>query len=128
MDVNLLNNLISGFFHPAVCGISATAGQLADKLEKSRLARYVKVLEIVVMSIAAVGWMTYSLWLLILIIVGMGVHSTLFGPVKYAYLPQQLRQNELVGGNGVIGMGTFFGILFGEVLGTVLVVHKPWVD
>jgi MFS family permease len=64
--------------------------------------------------------MTHSLWLLILIIVGMGVHSTLFGPVKYAYLPQQLRQNELVGGNGVIGIGTFFGILLGEVLGAVL--------
>ncbi len=126
IDINLLNNLIPGLFILPFVVFSATAGQLADKLEKSCLARYVKVLEIFIMSIAAVGWMTYSLWLLILAIVGMGVHSTLFGPVKYAYLPQKLRQDELVGGNGVIEMGTFFGILLGEVLGAVLVVHKPW--
>ncbi|MFJ2990234.1 MFS transporter [Collimonas sp. NPDC087041] len=126
MDVNLLNNLIPGLFILPFVVLSATAGQLADKFEKSRLTRYVKVLEIVIMSIAAVGWMTHSLWLLILAIVGMGVHSTIFGPVKYAYLPQQLRQDELVGGNGIIEMGTFVGILLGEVLGAVLVVHKPW--
>jgi hypothetical protein len=56
----------------------------------------------------------------------MGVHSTLFGPVKYAYLPQHLKPDELVGGNGVIEMGTFVGILLGEVMGAVLVLHKPW--
>lgn len=56
----------------------------------------------------------------------MGLHSTLFGPVKYAYLPQQLKPEELVGGNGVIEMGTFVGILLGEILGGVLVVYKPW--
>ncbi|SFI26343.1 1-acyl-sn-glycerol-3-phosphate acyltransferases [Collimonas sp. OK307] len=126
MDVNLLNNLIPGLFILPFVVFSATAGQLADKFEKSRLARYVKVLEIVIMAIAAVGWMTHSLWLLVLAVVGMGVHSTIFGPVKYAYLPQQLRQDELVGGNGIIEMGTFVGILLGEVLGAVLVVHKPW--
>ena len=126
MDVNLLINLIPGLFILPFVVFSATAGQLADKFEKSRLARYVKVLEIVIMAIAAVGWMTHSLWLLVLAVVGMGVHSTIFGPVKYAYLPQQLRQDELVGGNGIIEMGTFVGILLGEVLGAVLVVHKPW--
>ncbi|MEO6918880.1 MAG: MFS transporter [Collimonas sp.] len=126
MDVNVLNNLIPGLFILPFVVFSATAGQLADKFEKSRLARYVKVLEIVIMSVAAVGWMTHTLWLLVLAVVGMGVHSTIFGPVKYAYLPQQLRANELVGGNGIIEMGTFVGILLGEVLGAVLVVHKPW--
>ncbi|GAC1334039.1 MAG: MFS transporter [Collimonas sp.] len=126
MDVNLLNNLIPGLFILPFVVFSATAGQLADKFEKSRLARYVKVLEIIIMAVAAVGWMTHNLWLLILAVVGMGVHSTIFGPVKYAYLPQQLRQDELVGGNGIIEMGTFVGILLGEVLGAVLVVHKPW--
>jgi 1-acyl-sn-glycerol-3-phosphate acyltransferase len=59
-------------------------------------------------------------------VVGMGLHSTMFGPVKYAYLPQHLKQEELVGGNGVVEMGTFVGILLGEILGAVLVVHKPW--
>jgi MFS family permease len=56
----------------------------------------------------------------------MGLHSTLFGPIKYAYLPQKLKEDELIGGNGVVEMGTFVGILLGEVLGAVLVSHRPW--
>ena len=72
---------------------------------------------------AGVGWLTHTLWLLIAAVVGMGVHSTLFGPVKYAYLPQHLKPEELVGGNGVIEMGTFVGILLGEVMGAVLAGH-----
>ncbi len=94
---------------------SATAGQLADKFDKARLARFVKMLEIAIMLVAGIGWMTHTLWLLMAAVVGMGVHSTLFGPVKYAYLPQQLKPDELVGGNGVIEMGTFVGILLGEI-------------
>ncbi|MGE5650603.1 MAG: MFS transporter [Bacillota bacterium] len=126
LDPGLLNNLIPGLFILPFVLFSATAGQLADKFEKSGLARYVKILEIAIMTIAAVGWMAHSLWLLVAAVVGMGLHSTLFGPVKYAYLPQQLKPEELVGGNGLIEMGTFVGILLGEVLGAVLVVHKPW--
>jgi 1-acyl-sn-glycerol-3-phosphate acyltransferase len=126
MDTGLLNNLIPGLFILPFFLFSATAGQLADKLEKGRVARMVKLLEIAIMAIAAYGWMTHQLWLLVAAVVGMGIHSTLFGPVKYAYLPQQLSREELVGGNGVIEMGTFVGILLGEILGAVLVVHKPW--
>ena len=126
MDSALLNNLIPGLFILPFVVFSATAGQLADKFEKSRIARYVKVLEIGIMLVAAAGWMTHNLWLLVAAVVGMGLHSTLFGPVKYAYLPQHLKPNELIGGNGVIEMGTFVGILLGEVLGAVLVLHKPW--
>ena len=125
-DVGLLNNLIPGLFILPFLLFSATAGQLADKFEKSMLTRYVKLLEIAIMLVAAVGWVTHSLWLLVAAVVGMGLHSTLFGPVKYAYLPQQLKPEELVGGNGVIEMGTFVGILLGEVLGAVLVLYKPW--
>lgn len=125
-DVGLLNNLIPGLFILPFLLFSATAGQLADKFEKSMLTRYVKLLEIAIMLVAAVGWVTHSLWLLVAAVVGMGLHSTLFGPVKYAYLPQQLKAEELVGGNGVVEMGTFVGILLGEVLGAVLVLHKPW--
>ena len=126
LDPGLLNNLIPGLFILPFVLFSASAGQLADKVEKSKLARYVKLLEIAIMAIAAFGWMTHQLWLLVAAIVGMGLHSTLFGPVKYAYLPQQLKPDELIGGNGLIEMGTFVGILLGEVLGAVLVVHKPW--
>ncbi|MDB5856026.1 MAG: transporter [Herminiimonas sp.] len=126
LDSGLLNNLIPGLFILPFVLFSATAGQLADKIEKSKLARLVKIFEIAIMLLAGVGWMTHQLWLLVAAVVGMGMHSTLFGPVKYAYLPQQLRAEELVGGNGIIEMGTFVGILLGEVLGAVLVVHKPW--
>lgn len=126
LDPGFLNNLIPGLFILPFLLFSATAGQLADKFEKSRIARYVKLLEIAIMLVAAVGWMTHNLWLLVAAVAGMGLHSTLFGPVKYAYLPQHLKQEELVGGNGVIEMGTFVGILTGEILGAVLVVHKPW--
>ena len=126
LDTGLLNNLIPGLFILPFFLFSATAGQLADKMEKGRLARYVKLLEIVIMGIAAYGWMTHHLWLLVIAVAGMGIHSTIFGPVKYAYLPQQLKPQELVGGNGVIEMGTFVGILLGEVLGAVLVVQKPF--
>jgi len=126
LEPGLLNNLIPGLFILPYVVFSATAGQIADKVEKGRLARFVKLLEVVIMLVAGIGWMTHTLWLLIAAVVGMGVHSTLFGPVKYAYLPQHLKPEELVGGNGVIEMGTFVGILLGQVLGALLVVHKPW--
>ncbi len=128
MDPKLLNNLIPGLFILPFVVFSATAGQLADKFEKSGLARFVKMLEIAIMAIACIGWKTHTLWLLIAAVVGMGVHSALFGPVKYAYLPQNLKPEELVGGNGVIEMGTFVGILLGEILGAVLVVKQGGVD
>ena len=119
----LLNNLIPGLFILPYVVFSATAGQIADKVEKGRLARIVKVLEIVIMGVAAIGWLTHTLWLLVAAIAGMGVHSTLFGPMKYAYLPQHLKPEELVGGNGIIEMGTFVGILLGEVMGAILAGH-----
>jgi 1-acyl-sn-glycerol-3-phosphate acyltransferase len=119
----MLNQLIPGLFILPYVVLSATAGQVADKFEKGRLARFVKLLEIGIMAVAAAGWLTHTLWLLIAAVAGMGIHSTLFGPVKYAYLPQHLRADELVGGNGVIEMGTFVGILLGEVMGAVLAGH-----
>jgi 1-acyl-sn-glycerol-3-phosphate acyltransferase len=125
MAPSLVTNLIPGLFILPYVLFSATAGQLADKFEKSSLTRFVKWLEVGIMCVAGIGWVTHHLWLLIAAVVGMGVHSTLFGPVKYAYLPQQLKPEELIGGNGVTEMGTFVGILMGEVLGAVLVVQQP---
>ena len=121
-----LNIVIPALFILPYVVFSATAGQIADKVEKSRLARIVKMFEIAIMLIAGIGWMTHTLWLLVAAVIGMGLHSTLFGPVKYAYLPQHLKSEELVGGNGVIEMGTFVGILLGEIAGALLVAHKPW--
>ncbi|HEU4775649.1 MAG TPA: MFS transporter, partial [Telluria sp.] len=126
LDPSMLTNLIPGLFILPYVLFSATAGQIAEKVEKGRLARIVKLIEIGIMFVAAIGWMTKSLPLLLAAVVGMGVHSTLFGPVKYAYLPQNLKPEELVGGNGVIEMGTFVGILLGEIGGALLVSHKPF--
>lgn len=126
IDVGLLNNLIPGLFILPFVLFSATSGQFADKLEKGRLARMVKLLEIVIMLIAGYGWWTHNIWILVAAVLGMGLHSTLFGPVKYAYMPQHLSRDELIGGNGVVEMGTFVGILLGEILGAMLVVHQPW--
>jgi 1-acyl-sn-glycerol-3-phosphate acyltransferase len=100
---------------------SATSGQLADKIERARLMRFVKDLEIAVMVIATVGFLKHSAPLLFLCVFLMGLHSTLFGPVKYAYLPQHLKDTELTGGNGLVEMGTFVAILLGTMAGGLLV-------
>jgi 1-acyl-sn-glycerol-3-phosphate acyltransferase len=100
---------------------SATSGQLADKFEKSRLFRWVKTLEIVIMLLAAWGFVSANVPVLLLCTFLMGLHSTLFGPAKYAYLPQVLSDRELTGGNGLVEMGTFVAILLGNVIGGLLI-------
>ena len=100
---------------------SATAGQLTDKYDKTRMIRFVKNLEIAIMLVAAGGFVLGSVPVLLLCTFLMGVHSTLFGPVKFAYLPQVLSERELTGGNGMVEMGTFVAILLGNVAGGLLV-------
>ncbi|MDR2334209.1 MAG: MFS transporter [Burkholderiaceae bacterium] len=100
---------------------SATAGQITDKLEKTRIIRFVKDFEIVVMLIAAAGFVMGNAAILLGCVFLMGLHSTLFGPVKFAYLPQALSERELTGGNGMVEMGTFVAILLGNVAGGLLV-------
>jgi MFS family permease len=117
LNVGLLNNLIAGLFILPFVLASATAGQIADKTDKAFLMRAVKLMEIVIMVIAAFGWAMHNLWLLVAAVVGMGLHSTIFGPVKHSYLPQHLSKPELIGGNGMVQMGTFVGILTGQLLG-----------
>ena len=100
---------------------SATAGQLADKFDKTRLMRFVKTLEIAIMALAAWGFISAHVPTLLACVFLMGLHSTLFGPVKFAYLPQQLDERELTGGNGMVEMGTFVAILLGNVAGGLLI-------
>ena len=100
---------------------SATAGQLADKLDRARVIRFVKDLEIAVMLLAAAGFAARIPALLYGCVFLMGLHSTLFGPVKYAYLPQHLGEAELTGGNGLVEMGTFVAILGGTLAAGMLV-------
>ena len=100
---------------------SATSGQLADKYPKEVLIRFVKSLEIAIMLLAGWGFMHQQVPLLLVCVFLMGVHSTLFGPVKFAYLPQHLSERELTGGNGMVEMGTFVAILLGNVAGGLLI-------
>jgi 1-acyl-sn-glycerol-3-phosphate acyltransferase len=100
---------------------SATSGQLTDKFDKTMVIRRVKSLEIAIMAIAAWGFWTANVPLLLACVFLMGLHSTLFGPVKFAYLPQHLNERELTGGNGMVEMGTFVAILLGQVAGGLLV-------
>ncbi|MCC7042144.1 MAG: MFS transporter [Burkholderiales bacterium] len=120
-DANTLVNLAAGIFILPFVLLSATAGQLADKYEKSRFIRLVKLFEIAIMGVGAVGFYLADLATLFVALFCMGVHSTLFGPVKYAILPQHLRTDELVGGNGLVEMGTFVAILLGTIIGGLLV-------
>ena len=100
---------------------SATAGQLTDKYDKTRVMQLVKSLEIAIMLLAAWGFWTSNVLALLGCVFLMGLHSTLFGPVKFAYLPQHLDERELTGGNGMVEMGTFVAILLGQVAGGLLV-------
>ena len=117
----LVVQLIAALFILPFLLFSATSGQLADKFDKARLIRLVKNLEIAIMAIALYGFTAKSVPVLLLCTFLLGVHSTLFGPVKYAYLPQQLDERELTGGNGMVEMGTFVAILLGNVVGGLLI-------
>lgn len=110
---------------------SATSGQLADKYDKRSLILFVKWLEIAIMVLAAGGFFLASVPTLLACTFLMGLHSTLFGPVKFSYLPQHLGERELTGGNGMVEMGTFVAILLGNVAGGLIIaipqVGAQWV-
>jgi 1-acyl-sn-glycerol-3-phosphate acyltransferase len=125
LSSGLLVNLCAGLFILPFFLFSATAGQLADKYEKARVTRLVKIFEIVIMIVGALGFYFLNLSLLLTALFMMGMHSTMFGPVKYAYLPQHLKKEELVGGNGLIDAGTFIAILLGTILGGTLIGIQP---
>lgn len=120
VDGATLATLLPGLFILPFFLFSATAGQIADKFEKSQIIRLVKVFEIGIMLFASAGFFLHNIWLLGTALFMMGMHSTLFGPVKYAYLPQHLQESELIGGNGMIEMGSFVAILLGQILGAFL--------
>jgi 1-acyl-sn-glycerol-3-phosphate acyltransferase len=125
LSANDLVNIAAAVFIAPFVLFSATAGQIADKFEKSRLIRFIKLFETGIMVIGAIGFYRRDLVLLFAALGLMGVHSTLFGPVKYAILPQHLRPDELIGGNGLVEMGTFVAILLGEIVGGLVIAIKP---
>src|SRR5262245_39966051 len=126
MSSDLLQNLAQALFVLPFFLFSATAGQLADKYEKSRLITVTVAIELAVMALGAAGFFLKSLPLLLVALFLGGVQSALFGPVKYAILPQQLEAHELIGGNGLVEMGTSIAILVGMIYGGWLVSSSGW--
>jgi len=99
---------------------SALAGQLADASDKARIIRIVKTAEIAIMIFGAIGLMIHSIPLMLLALFAMGVHSSFFGPIKYAVLPQHLRRDEVLGGTGLVEAGTYVAILMGTIAGGLI--------
>lgn len=116
----LYTNLAPALFILPYFLFSAIAGQIAEKLDKNRLITITTTMEIGVMSLAAVGFLTRNMTILLIALFLTGVQSTLFGPVKYSILPAVLRRQELTGGNGLVEMGTSVSILSGMILGGMI--------
>ncbi|MEH6548275.1 MAG: MFS transporter, partial [Sneathiella sp.] len=118
---DLLINLCAGLFILPFFLFSATAGQIAEKFEKSRLMRTIKLCEIGIMIAGAIAFYIGNVTALMVILFLMGTQSTFFGPVKFSILPQHLKKDELIGGNGLVEMGTFVAILLGTMFGGLLI-------
>lgn len=116
-------SVVAGVFILPFFLFSALAGQLADKLEKSRLIRWIKLAEIVAMSLAAYGFVRHEPYFLFVTLFLMGSHSAFFGPLKYSILPNHLQADELVAGNALIEAGTYLAILVGTMLGGLTILQ-----
>lgn len=125
---NLLNNIALALFILPFFLFSGFAGQFADKFDKAKLVWWVKIAEVVLMLLAAVGFYYQSLWGLMAVLFAMGFQSTCFGPIKYSIMPQHLKPKELVAGNALVQQGTYVAILLGSVAGVLLNAGfaKPW--
>jgi hypothetical protein len=126
LSSDMLQNVAQALFVLPFFLFSATAGQIADKYEKSALITVTVAIELACMALGAVGLLTRNLGLLLAALFLGGVQSTLFGPVKYAILPQHLREEEIVGGNGLVEMGTSLAILAGMIYGGWMVTQPGW--
>ena len=122
--ISTLNNLAALLFILPYFFFSATAGQIADKYERSQLVRWIKILEIIIMLIGSAGFLLGNLWLLLFALFLMGTHSTCFGPIKYAILPEILKPNELMSGNALFQSGTSMAILLGMILGGAVIASS----
>lgn len=127
-NAGTVNNLAAGLFILPFFLFSPLAGQLADHFPKPRIAVLVKLAEVAIMLLAGVGFWLASVPLLLAALTLMGVHSAVFGPVKFGVLPELLPTHELAAGNALIAAGTFLAILLGNVGGVYLVTHTgaPW--
>ncbi|WGL18158.1 MFS transporter [Microbulbifer bruguierae] len=122
-QANFLINLAAGLFILPFFLFSATAGQVADKTDKSVLIQRIKLAEIGIAIFGATALYSGNNYLCLTVLFLLGVQSAFFGPVKYAILPQHLRKTELVSGNALVEMGTFVSILLGTIVGGLLAAH-----
>ena len=121
ISVSTLNNVAALLFILPFFIFSATAGQIADRYERSNLIRWLKIGEITVMCIATVGFFIGNIWLLLFALFMMGAQSAIFGPIKYAILPDILEETELMTGNAIFQSGTSLAILLGMVVGGIVI-------
>ncbi len=117
--------LAGGLFILPFFLLSALSGQLADAIDKTRIIRAVKTAEIGIMMFGAAGLLLLNVPLMLVALAAMGIHSTFFGPIKYAILPQHLQSDEVLGGTGLVEAGTYIAILGGTILGGLLVLQDP---
>jgi acyl-[acyl-carrier-protein]-phospholipid O-acyltransferase/long-chain-fatty-acid--[acyl-carrier-protein] ligase len=118
----VLVNIAAGIFILPFFLFSATAGQLADKTEKSKLIRWIKAAEVLIMALAVGGFWLEDPYFLMAVLFLMGTQSAFFGPLKYSILPDHLSEDELIGGNALIEAGTFLAILVGTIAGGSLIL------
>ncbi len=121
-ESKLLVTVAAGLFILPFFLFSATAGQIAEKFEKSRLIRAIKLAEVGLAGLAAVALFVQDISLLLFVLFLLGTQSTFFGPLKYSILPQHLEERELIGGNALIETGTFLAILLGTITGGLLIL------
>ena len=120
----VLSNVIAGLFILPFFLFSAVAGELADKYSRNKIARGLKIAELVLMIGVAVAYYFSNVYLLIAILTLMGTQSSFFGPIKYSLLPQQLKPEELITGNAYIEATTYMAILLGLIFGTLLPIES----
>jgi acyl-[acyl-carrier-protein]-phospholipid O-acyltransferase/long-chain-fatty-acid--[acyl-carrier-protein] ligase len=128
MNAQLMVTIASGLFVLPFFLFSALAGQTADKFEKSKITRIIKIAEIVIMAFSFIGFFFENIYLLLFLVFLMGVHSTFFGPIKYSLLPETLKNDELVSGNALIEGGTFLAILLGTIFGSVVIRSQNGIE
>ena len=121
-DGQVLITIAAGIFVLPFFLFSSLAGQLADKFEKSRQIRLIKVFEILVMCLGVLALASESSTFLIGVLFLMGTQSSFFGPLKYGILPQHLQEHQLIAGNGLVEAGTFLAILMGTIAGGLLIL------
>jgi len=121
INTHIIITIASGLFILPFFLFSSLAGSLSDKFEKSKLVKIIKIFEILIVSSSFIGFYFENIYILLCITFLIGTQSTFFGPIKYSLLPEHLEKDELIIGNSLIELGTFLAILFGTIIGGIVI-------